>query len=93
MTAITRSRERTWQAARGDGTGHSPAELLVHREHVDLVHVEERLELVVADDLLFIARVLQVVEPDVVPQFLDRLRPRELLHLDDRHEGLAGLGA
>lgn len=70
-----------------EGASHSPAELLVHREHVNLVHVEQGLELVVADDLLLVARVLEVVGSDVVPKFLDRLRPRELLHLDNSHEG------
>ena len=40
---------------------------LVHLEHVDLVHLEDGLHLLVAEDLSLVFRVLEVVPFDVFP--------------------------
>ena len=57
------------------------AEGFVHREHVDLVLFEDSEQLLVADNLSLVVRVLKAVALDVVPQFLDNLRAGELHHM------------
>ena len=52
---------------------------LVHGEHVHLVLFEDQLHLLVAPDLAFVVRVLQVARLDVLPYLLDGLGTRELL--------------
>jgi hypothetical protein len=49
-------------------------EQLVHGEHVDLVLLEDGVQLIVAEDLAFVAGVLEVVTLDIVPELLDYLR-------------------
>ena len=54
------------------------AQELVHGEHVDLVLLEDGVELFVAEDLSLVARVLELVALDVVPELLDDLGAGEL---------------
>jgi len=51
---------------------------LVHGEHMNLILFEHQLHLLVAPDLAFIVRVLQVARFDVLPYLLDCLGAREL---------------
>ncbi len=54
------------------------AQELVHGEHVDLVLLEDGMQLFVAEDLALVARVLELVALDVVPEFFDHLGAGEL---------------
>ncbi len=51
------------------------AEEFVHLEHVNSGLLENRLHLVIASDLAFIAGILQAMCLDVFPEFLDHLGP------------------
>lgn len=51
---------------------------LGHGEHVDPILFEDGAHGIVTADLSAIARVLQVVVPDVLPDLLHRLRSRQL---------------
>jgi hypothetical protein len=55
------------------------SEKLVHREHMHLVLLKNRLHLAIAKDLSLVGRVLQASLFDVSPNLLDDLRSRELL--------------
>jgi len=46
---------------------------LVHGEHVHLVALEDASHLVVTDDLPLVARILQIVRPNILPYLLHRL--------------------
>lgn len=63
-----------WRGSLVDGI-QLAAEELVHREHVDRGLLEHRLQLVVTAYLALVTGLLQVVRLDVLPQFLDNLRP------------------
>lgn len=46
---------------------------LVHRKHMDLIHLEDKLHAVIAADLALVGWVLEVMCFDVFPYFLDGL--------------------
>lgn len=55
------------------------SEQLVHREHVDLVLLEDGVHLFVAQDLALVIGILQAVALDVDPELLDHLRAGQLV--------------
>ena len=69
---------------------------LVHSEHVNSFSLEHRLKSIVASNPSFIARFLEVVLVDILPDSLDRLRPRQLVRIscclidDLQTDGLPG---
>ena len=78
-TGVSRGIRTGAVGARGTGED-SLSEFFVHLEHVDPVALEDGAEGVVADDLLFVVRVLHVVRFDMDPKLFDDLRPRKLLN-------------
>ena len=54
------------------------AQDLVHCKHMNAILLEDRLHLVIATDLAFVGRVLQVSRFDILPYLLDYLGSREL---------------
>jgi hypothetical protein len=59
---------------------------LVHRKHVHTILLENGSHRVVAPDLAFVGRVLQVALLDVFPDFLDGLGARELCFTEEGGE-------
>jgi len=53
-------------------------ENLVHGKHMNTIRLEDGAQSVVATNLAFVVRVLEVMFFDVLPDPLDRLRTREL---------------
>lgn len=50
------------------------SQLFVHFEHIDSVHMKDRLHSVVTDDFSLIFGVLKALRFDIVPYMLDDLR-------------------
>lgn len=55
------------------------AKELVHLKHVNRTLLEYGLKLIVAEDLSLVARILELVRLDVLPELLDNLWAGELL--------------
>ena len=58
------------------------AQELVHGEHVNSILLEDGTEGVVASNLSLVLGILEIMLFEVGPQSLDRLRPRELQHIE-----------
>ena len=65
---------------------------LVHLEHINFVGVEDGSEVVVAEDLAFVGRVLEVVVFDIYPELFDDLGPGHAVRLEKYGQRLTGPG-